>query len=315
MGGSSSSSKTRRPSNTTPQDTANLQLSKQNLDFGLKDDQCPLNSPIWDEIELKNKGTRKMKYKFEPVCPASCTVIFNPESGALNKGKSKKIKVKFVMNQKTNVNFKITLRIDGGPGLFINLKVAGETGVFGVDPATLEMADDSGHRVPAVLVNMKNCILKNNAVNVEGIFRLAGEQTEIRRIKDLMNKKTYDFNTKDVNTIASLLKIWYRDLPVPILNALPQDQIMNWSDPSDCVGAYGQLKDPQKTLLDWLMDLLVIISQNCIVNKMTSQNLAIVIAPNLYDFSTPNPMEGLILSQKCAQFLNHVLNAKIAGLC
>jgi len=118
-----------------------------------------------------------------------------------------------------------------------------------------------------------------------------------------------------VNTIASLLKIWYRDLPVPILNALPQDQIMNWSDPSDCVAAYGQLKDPQKTLLDWLMDLLVIISQNCTVNKMTSQNLAIVIAPNLYDISTPNPMEGLILSQKCAQFLNHVLNAKIAGQC
>jgi len=219
------------------------------------------------------------------------------------------------MNQKTNVNFKVTLRVDGGAGLFINLKVAGETGVFGVDPATLEMTDDGGYRVPSVLVAMKNCILKNNAINIEGIFRLAGEQTEIRRIKDLLNKKTYDFNTKDVNTIASLLKIWYRDLPVPLLNALPQDQMMHWSDASECVAAYQKLIDPQKTLLDWLLDLLVVISQNSQVNKMTSQNLAIVIAPNLYDISTPNPMEGLILSQKCAQFINHVLNSKIAGLC
>jgi len=281
----------------------------------LKEEACPLNTPIWDEIEVKNPGGRKIRYKFEPVCPAACTVIFSPESGALDKGKSKKVKVKFIMNQRTNVNFKVTLRVDGGAGLFINLKVAGETGVFGVDPSTLEMSDDNGRRVPTILVHMKNCFLKNNGPTVEGIFRLAGEQTEIRRIKELMNRKAFDFNTRDVNTIASLLKIWYRDLPVPILNALPQDQMMHWADANECVLAYQKLTEPQKTLLDWLMELLVIISQNASVNKMTSQNLAIVIAPNLYDISTPNPMEGLILSQKCAQFLNHVLNAKIAGLC
>lgn len=102
---------------------------------------------------------------------------------------------------------------------------------------------------------------------------------------------------------------------------------MNWADPSECVAGYQKLPEPQKSLLDWLLDLLVIVAANSHVNKMTSQNLgkfrekrrfsnfriAIVIAPNLYDISTPNPMEGLILSQKCAQFLNHVLNAKIAG--
>jgi len=315
MGLSSSKKKTTTTTATSYDGTLSLQISKQVLDFNLKDEACPLNSPIWDEIEIKNPTTRKIRFKFEPVCPASCTVLFSPEAGALDKNKSKKVKVKFVMNQKTNVNFKITLRIDGGAGLFINLKVAGETGVFGVDPSTLEMCEDGGFRVPTVLVNMKNCILKNNGVSVEGIFRLAGEQTEIRRIKDLINKKQFDFHTRDVNTIASLLKIWYRDLPVPILNALPQDQMMHWQDAGECLAAYQKLTEPQKTLLDWLMELLVIISQNSTVNKMTSQNLAIVVAPNLYDISTPNPMEGLILSQKCAQFLNHVLNGKIQGIC
>jgi len=310
-----SSSKKTTPFKPSFDGAINLTLSKQILDFNLKEEACPLNTPIWDEIEVKNPGGRKIRYKFEPVCPAACTVIFSPESGALDKGKSKKVKVKFIMNQRTNVNFKVTLRVDGGAGLFINLKVAGETGVFGVDPSTLEMSDDNGRRVPTILVHMKNCFLKNNGPTVEGIFRLAGEQTEIRRIKELMNRKAFDFNTRDVNTIASLLKIWYRDLPVPILNALPQDQMMHWADANECVLAYQKLTEPQKTLLDWLMELLVIISQNASVNKMTSQNLAIVIAPNLYDISTPNPMEGLILSQKCAQFLNHVLNAKIAGLC
>jgi hypothetical protein len=33
----------------------------------------------------------------------------------------------------------------------------------------------------------------------------------------------------------------------------------------------------------------------------------------LYDISTPNPLEGLVLSQKCAVFVNNILNAMISG--
>jgi hypothetical protein len=83
------------------------------LDFGLHDQPCPLNQPIHDDLALKNGGTKKIKVKFEPVCPANCTIAFSPESFSLDKGKSKKVKVKFVMLAKTNVNFKVTIRIDG----------------------------------------------------------------------------------------------------------------------------------------------------------------------------------------------------------
>jgi len=197
--------------------------------------------------------------------------------------------------------------------LFLYLRVAGETGVFGIDPMTLEQTEDNGYRIPVILENMKKCLVAKGGIQSEGIFRLAGEQTEIRRIKDSMNKKTYDFSTNDLNAIASLIKIWFRELPVPILNSLPQDSIMNFSTAGDCVSAYDSLPEPQKTLLGWLLDFLAEVARNSEVNKMTSQNLAIVIAPNLYDINTPNPMEGLILSQKCAQFLNHVLNSRMSG--
>jgi len=203
--------------------------------------------------------------------------------------------------------------VQGGESLFINLKVAGESGVFGFDPLLLEQTEDEGYRVPIILANMKKYLVSNGGLSQEGIFRLAGEQTEIARIKAAMNKKTYDFVTNDINAIASLIKIWYRELPVPILNTLPQNAIMNFSSANDCVAAYESLPEPQKTLLNWLLNFLADIARNSPVNKMSSQNLAIVIAPNLYDISTPNPMEGLILSQKCAQFLNHVLNSRISG--
>jgi len=221
--------------------------------------------------------------------------------------------VKLVLLQKANLNFKITLRVQDGDSLFINLRVSGETGVFGVDPTTLEQTNDGGFTVPLVLANMKKFLLENNGQLLEGIFRLAGEQTEIQRIKGLMNKKQFDYKTRDINAIASLIKVWFRDLPVPILNALPQECIMNFSDVNDCVQAYNSLPEPQISLLTWLLDFLTIVSQHADVNKMTAQNLAIVVAPNLYDISTPSPMEGLILSQKCAQFLMHVLIARING--
>jgi len=227
--------------------------------------------------------------------------------------KEKKITVKLILLAKVNLNFKITLRTAAGESLFLNLRVAGETGVFGVDPSTLEQEDDNGYIVPQILVNMKKCVIKKGGIQTEGVFRLAGEQMEIKRIKDQMNKKTYDYSTNDVNAITSLLKIWFRELPVPILNPLPQESIMSFSGAGDCISAYETLPEPQKTLLNWLMDFLAEIARNSPTNKMTSQNLAIVVAPNLYDISTPNPMEGLILSQKCAQFLNHVLNARISS--
>jgi len=288
-----------------------LEFSKQLLDFNLNNTSCPLNTPINDTVDVKNNSRRRVKFKFEPVHPTTCKITFNPSSGTVDPGKTKKIAVRLILLAKVNLNFKITLKTQGGESLFLNLRVSGENGAFGIDPNRLEQTDDNGYRVPLILVNMKKFILEKGGLTTEGIFRLAGEQTEIRRIKDAMNKKTYDFVTNDINAIASLIKIWYRELPVPILNTLPQDCIMNFSTASDCVQAYDTLPEPQKTLLSWLMDFLVQIQRNNAVNKMTSQNLAIVIAPNLYDISTPNPMEGLILSQKCAQFLNHVLNSRI----
>jgi hypothetical protein len=53
---------------------------------------------------------------------------------------------------------------------------------------------------------MKKSLVENGGLLQEGIFRLAGEQTEIRRIKDIMNKKEFNASN-DINTVASLIKV------------------------------------------------------------------------------------------------------------
>eukprot|EP01119_Soliformovum_irregulare_P005589 TRINITY_DN17335_c0_g1_i1.p1 TRINITY_DN17335_c0_g1~~TRINITY_DN17335_c0_g1_i1.p1 ORF type:complete len:323 (+),score=57.91 TRINITY_DN17335_c0_g1_i1:58-1026(+) len=290
-----------------------LSFSKQVIDFNLTENGCPVNQPVFDEVEITNTSMKKIKFKFDPVPQTNCTLEFSPASGALDKKHSKKVKVKLILKERVNLNFKVTIRIQGGDSMFINLRAVGESGVFGVDPMSLEQVDDNGYRVPKILVDLKTKMLNAGGVRVEGIFRLAGEQTEIKRIKELLNQKKTDIQTNDINAIATLIKIWFRELPVPVLNALPQEVIMGFQDPDDCVSAYNSLPEPNRTLLDWLLDFMKTIVANSDQNKMTAQNISIVVAPNLYDINSPNPLEGLFLSQKCAAFLNHILTYSLAG--
>ncbi|EGC38160.1 hypothetical protein DICPUDRAFT_29142 [Dictyostelium purpureum] len=281
------------------------------LDFNLGEKPCPLKSSVQDQFTIVNNNKSKLKFQLEPLQPKEFQLSFSPTSGSIDKGKSKTVKVKLVVNTKINTNHKVVLRIEGGASHFLTVKIRCETGVFGVDPLSLESVDDEGYRVPAILSLMKKSLIENGGLQQEGIFRLAGEQTEIKRLKEQMNKNDFT-SSNDINTIASLIKIWFRELPTPILNSIPTEKIFYSTDVDECVQSAAQLPEPQKSLLDWLMNLLLQVSSFSDVNKMTAQNLAIVVAPNLYDVSSSNPMEGLVLSQKCVQFLHNVLNHKVS---
>jgi hypothetical protein len=57
---------------------------------------------------------------------------------------------------------------------------------------------------------MREALLAQDALTQEGIFRLAGDQNEMKRIKGEMNRtKTFDANDADMNTIANLLKVLF----------------------------------------------------------------------------------------------------------
>jgi len=310
LGGSKAAPPIRGSNTPSDPGSAPLEIKPQVVDIR----EMNTNKPVYSEVVLTNVDQRKVRFRFDPVIPASLNLEFTPAVGVLDRGRSRTIRVTTTIKERKNLNFKITLRIDGAQSLFINMRVTSENGVFGVDPRELEQIEDGGRQVPVILANLRKLLVEKGGQRSEGIFRLAGEQNEIARLKDTLNQKKYDaVNTNDVNAIASLMKIWFRDLPTPILNVLPDTTILNFHDATDCIQAYNSLPEPQKTLTSWLLDFLVEVSSFSAQNKMTAQNIAIVIAPNLYDISTPNPMEGLILSQKCAQFLFQLLNSKIAG--
>eukprot|EP00013_Stygamoeba_regulata_P004766 CAMPEP_0177630370 /NCGR_PEP_ID=MMETSP0447-20121125/1175_1 /TAXON_ID=0 /ORGANISM="Stygamoeba regulata, Strain BSH-02190019" /LENGTH=680 /DNA_ID=CAMNT_0019131773 /DNA_START=131 /DNA_END=2173 /DNA_ORIENTATION=+ len=298
-------------------------LSKDIIDFGSEVVQA--GESATDQITLTLRGAGKKKsgkekasavrssvaFRFEPCSAKGARFTFTPDHGRLTKRRPEvHVQVNVQVQASENLNFRTWLVLDDEERLFLTVKVHCEPGVFGSDPSTLEQAPYRNFTVPRILIRMRECLEQNDAFHEEGIFRLAGDAEEIKRLKSLMNRKKFE-GSDDINTIANLIKIWFRDLPVPLLNHIEADSILD-EDPDACVNAYKtQLPPEAKNLLDWLIDLIGDVSALHEVNKMTRRNLSIVIAPNLYEPQSVDPMRGLVLSQKCVSFLLNVVNYRL----
>jgi len=282
--------------------------------------------PADETLVLTNTSDKALKYRFETCQLREFTIAFKPSNGTLKPKKSVRVTAKLTVHVRVNTNYRLTLKVnDGTSSHFITAKIRCETGVFGVDPSTLEMCDDSFDEggktwhIPVILKNLKDCLIAAGGLKSEGVFRLAGELTVLKSTKEQINRASATNSgpgcivgecgglPDDVNNLATLIKIWYRELPQLILNSLPTKDIVDSSEVDDCVAAATKLPQLQRDLLDWILELLLRVAANRATTKMTAQNLAIVVAPNLYEATTPDPVQGLIMSQKAVGFVHNIL--------
>jgi Rho GTPase-activating protein 39 len=80
---------------------------------------------------------------------------------------------------------------------------------------------------PFVLSIMSDYLLKVDAFNTLGIFRLPGDTDEIERHKDKMNMGNFKIETKNPHTAGSLFKVWLRELSTPIVPNNMYDECIN----------------------------------------------------------------------------------------
>jgi len=234
-------------------------------------------------------------------------IMCEPSKGVATHSRAIEIKASCYIETPENVDIKLRCQLGSGEFKFISFRIRCAVGVFGCDPSTLELKDDRGITVPSILVDMQTVLMRMDSIESEGIFRLAGEAMDVKRLKEVCNeKKLIETNISDVNAIATLLKIWYRELPTHVLNMIPIEVLRN-ADRESSIAAFRQLEGMDRNILLWLIRLLCYFGKNSAVNKMTLQNLAIVVAPNLYDASSINPIESILLLQKSVDFLHHLL--------
>lgn len=142
---------------------------------------------------------------------------------------------------------------------------------------------DVATELPAVVYRCIEYLLAKNALSEEGIFRLSGSNTVIKGLKDRFNTEgdvnlIADGKYYDIHAVASLLKLYLRELPSSILTRELHLEFLQCSEKhgkekvSALNALVNKLPRPNRTLLDALSSLLLSIVNNAEVNKMNVRN-------------------------------------------
>lgn len=113
--------------------------------------------------------------------------------------------------------------------------------------------------IPDVLIQMKSYLKDNGGYEQVGIFRKAPDKGENDRIKEVLDAGKFETfiqsNKIDVNVMSNLIKVWFRNLPTPILSCVPRDTISSAQNASTVPPVIENFPEPNKSMLCWLLDL------------------------------------------------------------
>ncbi|KAK3063029.1 hypothetical protein LTS18_002889, partial [Coniosporium uncinatum] len=158
--------------------------------------------------------------------------------------------------------------------------------------------------LPAVVYRCLEYLKANSALDEEGIFRLSGSNITIKALRERFNTegdvKLLEGEYYDVHAVASLLKLYLRELPTSILTRelhLDFLKVLDLDEKEKKVSAFNVLvhKLPRANLelIQSLTAFLIDIVNNSDVNKMNVRNVGIVFAPTL---NIPAPLISTFLT-------------------
>ncbi|TCD60483.1 hypothetical protein EIP91_010015 [Steccherinum ochraceum] len=140
-------------------------------------------------------------------------------------------------------------------------------------------------KVPIILPFLADGILALGGTKSEGIFRVPGDGDAVSELKLRIDKGYYTLDGFDDPTVlASCLKLWLRELCDPLVpEEMYNDCITHAKEPETCVSIVSRLPTINRRVVVFVISFLQLFLEEkvCAVTKMTSANLALVMAPNL----------------------------------
>ncbi|KAG2469122.1 RHG25 protein, partial [Polypterus senegalus] len=167
------------------------------------------------------------------------------------------------------------------------------------------------HQVP-ILVEKCVQFIREHGLSEEGIFRLPGQDNQVKQFRDAFDageRPSFPSET-DVHTVASLFKLYLRELPEPVIPWSQYDDFLNCSQHLNVTDMTGwenlekqiALLPPENySLLSYICRFLYEVQLNSSVNKMSVENLATVIGVNILRPRVEDPfsiMKGTLQIQK-----------------
>ena len=141
------------------------------------------------------------------------------------------------------------------------------------------------HQVPIILPFLADGILALGGTRSEGIFRVPGDGDGVSELKLRIDKGYYTLeDVDDPNILASLMKLWLRELCDPLIPEEMYNVCVSSSKlPEACVELVKQLPTINRRVVLFVISFLQLFLDDKIqgATKMTPANLALVMAPNL----------------------------------
>ncbi|XP_074519959.1 rho GTPase-activating protein 22 isoform X1 [Halichoeres trimaculatus] len=185
-------------------------------------------------------------------------------------------------------------------------------GIFGQRlEDTVQYERKFGPRLAPLLVEQCVDFIRERGLDEEGLFRMPGQANLVKELQeafDCGDKPLFDSNT-EVHTVASLLKLYLRELPEPVIPFSKYEDFLTCAQllakdeeegVQELVRQVSTLPLPNYNLLKYICKFLDEVQSHCNENKMSVQNLATVFGPNILRPKMEDPvtiMEGTSLVQ------------------
>ncbi|XP_010632647.1 rho GTPase-activating protein 8 [Fukomys damarensis] len=147
---------------------------------------------------------------------------------------------------------------------------------------------NQGELIPPVL-RLTVTYLREKGLHTEGLFRRSASAQTVRQVQRLLDQgKPVNFDDYgDIHVPAVILKTFLRELPQPLLTFEAYERIVDITSVESslrvthCRQILQSLPEHNSAVLRYLMAFLHTVSQQSILNKMNSSNLACVFGLNL----------------------------------
>lgn len=186
-------------------------------------------------------------------------------------------------------------------------------GIFGQKlEDTVRYEKRYGNHLAPMLVEQCVDFIRLRGLQEEGLFRLPGQANLVKELQDAFDcgeKPLFDRNT-DVHTVASLLKLYLRELPEPVIPYSKYEDFLSCAKMlskeeetglNELVKQVKSLPLVNYNLLKYICRFLDEVQSYSGVNKMSVQNLATVFGPNILRPKVEDPltiMEGTVVVQQ-----------------
>jgi hypothetical protein len=199
--------------------------------------------------------------------------------------------------------------------------------------------------VPALVRMLRRELVRHGGLRCKYVYRVSPVQEEVQRAEAAINRGSFaPAQVADPHVYASLLKLWLRELPALLLDALDVQDLVDVAKVANAAAAarceddddlqlvtaanidvvdaqitrtLRKLGGRETAVLQWLLEHMLEVSAHRASNLMTTHALATVLAPNLFSGSgvarSSQEKAGNLMRQ-VVLFLRVLLSWRRAGL-